>query len=56
MARYVTEGTKSSGTGGRPINHFQRLAEVKTERAAVFQKVLENDDSCIIEFDHGIHK
>ena len=51
----MTEGTKSSGTGVRPINHLQRLAEVKTEREAAFQKVIENDDACLIEYDHGIN-
>ena len=52
----MTEGTKSSGTGARPINHLQRLAEVKLEREAAFKKVIESEDACVIEYDHGIHE
>ena len=53
VARFVSEGTKSSGTGAKPANHIQRISEVILEREAVFKKIIEQEGCAAVEFDHG---
>ena len=56
VARYVSEGTKSSGTGAKPANHINRISEVILERDAIFKKIIEREGCAAIEFDHGSDK
>ena len=54
LAKYLTQGCESSGSGSKPVCHIHRLLNMQLERRNIFKELEEDKDILVLEIDHGL--
>ena len=53
LAKFLSNGCESSGSGKKPVCHIHRLLNMQLERRNVFKQLESDSDLLIMEIDHG---